>query len=420
MSRLVARRFLVLLSGTTAAQLLPVLTAPVIARSYSTAEFGVFGVYVAVAAICATVANLKYENVILSTRSHAVTRTVLGLSLCLSGAIGMLLMLGLYVAGIAGWLRALPSPALLAFFVPLSVVVAGVQQALSNVAFQREQFASVSRSRFAAAAVTGICSLIAALLHPTAVALIIASLAGQCVGVSVLASTGRKDNLFRPAFHATRMRAIARRHWRFAMYTSPADLLNALASNLPALSLGALYGTAATGAYVLAQRLLGTPLMLIGSAFADLYRQRVGQRAAAGQDYWNVSLRMLRVTAAVGALVLGIVLLFGRHAAITFLGAQWTLVGDICIVMVWVYVTRFIVSPLTFSFYLAHRHREDLLLQTLSVMAVSGAYCAAHQWDWTLQTYVATIAWCLSAMYAAYCVRSLQFSHQSLRLAPRG
>lgn len=415
MSRHIARRFFILLSGTTAAQLLPVATAPIVARAYSAAEFGVFGLYIAAAAICTTVANLKYENAILSTHSRATTRAVLGLSLCVSGALGLVLAVGAVVATQIRWTSALPSSSLLTLFLPFSLLLAGVQQALSNIAFQCEHFSAVARSRFVAAAVTAAASLLAAWLHPTATMLIIATLSGQCAGALLLARLQRNDTRFIPIFRRSRLTAVAQRHWRFAMYTSPADLLNALASNLPALSLGALYGTAATGAYVLAQRLLGTPLMLIGSAFADLYRQRVGRQAAEGQPYWNSSLRMLWILAVAGAIALAVVLPLAKPAATLILGAQWHLVGDICLLMIWVYVARFIASPLTFTFYLAHRHQEDLILQALSATAVGAAYFAARSQQWPLLTYVTGVALALSVMYAIYGIRAMQFSQQSLR-----
>jgi O-antigen/teichoic acid export membrane protein len=64
-----------------------------------------------------------------------------------------------------------------------------------------------------------------------------------------------------------------KRYRRFPIFTAPSDLLNAFGSNLPLLFIGSIYGVATAGAYALAQRTLGMPLMLIGSAFSDAYRQ---------------------------------------------------------------------------------------------------------------------------------------------------
>lgn len=418
MSRPLFRRFFVLLTGTTAAQLLPVVTAPVIARHYETAEFGVFGVYIAASAICSTVANLKYENVILATRSRSLTQSVLGLTLALNLLIGALIAAGVAAAAATGVVAASPTITDLMVFLPLSLLLAGGLQALSNVALQQEQFSAVARSRLAVATITAAGSLACALLYPTARGLILSTLAGQLLGVGMLAQLCLKAGGLHPSFQPRRWRGVARRHWRFAVFTSPADLLNASASNLPALFLGALFGTTATGAYVLTQRLLGTPLMLIGSAFADLYRQRIGQDVARGRPYWDASVRMLAVLATIGLAVLAIVLLIGRNVAVAFLGDHWSLVGDFTVIMVPVYVTRFIVSPLTFSFYLTKRHVEDLLLQALSALAVTAIFLVARHSHWSQTAYLIALSMALTGMYVTYGVRSMQFSRQSLPPMP--
>jgi O-antigen/teichoic acid export membrane protein len=417
-SRALFRRFLVLLTGTTAAQLLPVVTAPVIARHYETSEFGVFGIFIAASAICSTLANLKYDNVILATRSRSLTQAVLGLSLLINLTIGALIAFGIAGVKSMGLLGDSPVIGDLLVFLPLSLLLAGGLQAMSNVALQQEQFSALARSRITAATVTAAASLVCALLHPTAQGLILASLTGQLLGAALLAWLCLQAGAPRLSWRPRRWRAVALKHWRFALFTSPADLLNASASNLPALFLGALFGTTATGAYVLSQRLLGTPLMLIGSAFSDLYRQRIGQRVAEGRPYWDASLRMLAVLAAIGLLVLASVLTIGRHAAVAFLGDHWRLVGDFADVMVSVYVMRFVVSPLTFSFYLAKRHIEDLMLQAVCALAVCAIYVIAKHSQWSMMQYLMVLSAALTIMYLIYGVRSMQFSRKSREPAP--
>lgn len=417
MRRDLLRRMLTLLSGTAAAQLLPVLTAPIIARQFATAEFGIFGLFIATSAICATIANFKYENAILSARSHAAVRANIGLSILINSIVGLAIAAAAVIAMSTGWLKSGAAPTYLALFLPLSLMLAGMTQSLSNVALRAERFKAVAHSRWASAAVAASCSLLAAFTHATATALIAASVAGQATALCLLMRTSRFDLGVTPDFRRSRVNVVARRNWRFAIFTSPADFLNSLASNLPALFLGALYGTSATGAYVLAQRVVGTPLMLIGSAFSDLYRQMVGQYAASQRSYWTVTLRMLGMLVPIGLTVLIVMLAVGKTAIVAFLGSHWSLVGDICDIMIFVYVVRFIVSPLTFSFYLAHRHVEDLVLQTASAAAVWTVFLVARSHRWPLEHSVGALAIALTVVYLIYGIRCIQFSRASLKPA---
>lgn len=418
MSRQTLRRFGVLFTGTAASQLLPVVTTPIIARHYDANEFGTFGLFVATSAILVTFANLKYETAILSARSQREVKAILGLCILINAALGMVIGVAVLAATGSSLLVSLHAPALMGLILPISFLLAGSLQALSSTALRGELFTVVARGRFIAAAATAGLSLLAALTHPTSLALMLASLTGQLAGIISLMASPQLRGISGTDFRIYRLRLVARKYWRFALFTSPADLLNALASNLPAVFLGALFGNAATGAYVLAQRLIGTPLMLIGSAFSDLYRQKVGQRSATNNPYWDITLHLLLILIAIGAAVLTMVLMFGTAVSQAFLGSQWNLVGEILQLMIFVYIARFVVSPLTYTYYLAHKHSEDLVLQTCSATSVWILYRTAETYDWPLAFYVGFLAVILSAVYFVYGARSLIFAHASLQNCP--
>ena len=419
MNRQLLGRFGALLTGTSAAQVLPIVTAPVIARNYDMAEFGVFGFFLASLAIVTTIANLKYDTAILAVRSKREVRAILGLGLTINLLIGALISLAITLAvmfSILPWLN--PSPAIIVIL-PISFILAGGLQALCTTALRGEYFAAVARSRFIAAATSAALSLIAALMHPTSEALMLSSVSGQLAGIASLLATKKLRENVSLDLRLARMWLVARKYWRFAVFTSPADMLNALAFNLPALLLGVLYGTAATGAFVLAQRVVGTPLMLIGSAFSDLYRQKIGQRSTSNTPYWDVTIRVLVPLVMIGFLTLMAVLIFGDAAIRIFLGVQWNLVAEILQIMIIVYVVRFIASPLTYTYYLAEKHSEDLALQFCSAIAGLAFYVIAQSHSWTLSQYLTTIAGSLSFIYLIYGARSLMLAKASETSAPR-
>lgn len=412
MSQLVIRRFGTLLSGTLVAQVLPVITAPLIARNYDTEEFGVFGIFIAATAILATLGNLKYDTAILAASSQREVGLILSFCFVINMVIGVVIAVAVSAFIYSPWLDWFGPPIVLVFLVPLSFILSSGLQALSTVALQRELFAEVARCRIFGAATMAALSVIAALAYPTAMALVLASISGQLAGIASLIRTKKFREATDLDFGSIKMVQVARRYWRFALFTSPADLLNAFASNLPSLFLGAIYGPAATGAYVLTQRIVGTPLMLIGSAFSDLYRQTIGRLATNNEPYWTPTIRTIVPLLFLGICALIFVVLFGSSLAVAFLGRQWNMVGEIVQILIFFYVVRFVASPITYMYYIKERHSEDLALQLISVFCGAFICFYAQHNSWPMLKYITFLSGYLSSIYVFYGFRSLVMANE--------
>jgi O-antigen/teichoic acid export membrane protein len=413
MNRELIRRFGTLLGGTTVAQLIPLLAVPVIARSYETEEFGIFGLFLATTAILSTFANLKYETAILVAATQREARAILEFCVVVNLVLGTLIALALTVSADIPFVERFDAPPIYILLVPLFFIFSGIFQAFVTAALAMENFTLVARSRIISAASTSGISMIAALAHPTAGALMLASIIGPLAGIMSLCSTMRLREVCALDFRLSCLVLVGRKYWRFAVFTSPADLMNALASNLPTFFIGALYGNAVAGAYVLAQRIFGTPLMLIGSSFSDIYRQKVGKLATRGVSYWSITIRMTTLLTIIGGCILIAILKFGDEVSRTVLSDRWNLVGDILRIIVVVYVVRFVVSPITYTYYLANRHSEDLLLQFCSFALVLLIYYFGALWKLDLFWYLTIYSSALTLIYLTYGVRSLVLARLS-------
>ena len=59
------RNVIVLMTGTTIAQAIPITMSPILTRIYSPDDFGVYALFVAVSAIFGSIANARYELAIM-------------------------------------------------------------------------------------------------------------------------------------------------------------------------------------------------------------------------------------------------------------------------------------------------------------------------------------------------------------------
>ena len=65
-----SRNVLVLMTGTTIAQAIPIAISPILTRLYSPEDFGLFALFIAVSSIIASVSNASYEQAIVLPKKN--------------------------------------------------------------------------------------------------------------------------------------------------------------------------------------------------------------------------------------------------------------------------------------------------------------------------------------------------------------
>lgn len=414
MNQSLGRKVSILLSGSVAAQALPLLAAPLLSRLYSPDSFGQFGLFTAVASILAALANLKYDHAVLLAKNAVAAFHVF--AICVISTATLAGLLGLVIVSAPdAWFgsRWFAINRTHAAWLPVSFMLAGLTQALISMLFRGEQFTTVAKVRVSQAVMSTGLSLALGFWMPTGTALIASTIAGQGVGVAILLLLRDRRHPFATRLRWSLLARCSARYRRFPVFTAPSDLLNALGANLPMLFIGSIYGLATAGAYALAQRTLGMPLMLIGSAFSDAYRQSAAKSMATEGSYWRVSVQTFR-TLGLLAIVPTIACVVLAPWLFPFVfGDQWALTGEIVQMLALVYFFRLVVSPLSYNYYLANRHGEDLLIQCCSLVSMvcmfSFARFMAIQFEPLVWAYVGLLA----VVYSIYGTRSMYFARLS-------
>jgi O-antigen/teichoic acid export membrane protein len=409
----IGRKVAILLSGSVVAQALPILAAPLLTRLYTPDSFGEFGVFTAAATILASLANMKYEHALLLVKRQATALHLLVICLLSSMAFALLLTLLVFATPSAIWSAlGFGHDSTVFAYLPVSFMLAAVMQSLSAMFFRHEQFSLVAKARVIQAVITTFLSLALGAWMPVGGVLVASTLVGQCVGVAALVVL--RQRIGPVPIRRRLLLACASRFRRFPMFTAPSDLLNALGANIPVLFIGSIYGAAAAGAYAMAQRILGAPLMLIGSAFSDAYRQSAAKSVSSDGTYWEVALRTIRILGVIALVPAIICLVYARDLFPWIFGQKWALSGALVQVLGVVYFLRFVVSPLSYNYYLAQRHSEDLMLQCASFASTICIFLLAQSHGVGLMSVLLTYTAIYSSVYLIYGARSMYFARMSL------
>ena len=343
-----ARNVSVLAGGTAFAQLLTVLSLPLLTRIYRPHDFEVLAVYVAVLNMATVVSCLRYNVAIPLPEQDVDGMALLVTSLLCATLVSVLLAMavlgfpevaaGLFgQAGLVDYL----------WMVPLGVFLASIYSALQYWSSRKKRFGLITRTRVARA-VGGIAAQITT-------GLIIASPFGLILGRTLyggLGALGLGRNLLLTDLTALRALDFSRvvsqalENKRFPLWSVPESLFNTAGVQLPVILIAAHSVGPEAGFVMLAMRVVALPMGLIGSSVAQVFLTEAPAKHRAGilpVFTLRTMLSLLKISAppliSIGALSpLVFPLMFGP---------DWARAGWVVAWMTPWFVLQFVASPVS-------------------------------------------------------------------------
>jgi len=409
------RQVATLAGGTASAQALSLLAAPVASRLYGPEPYGLLASSMSISSVAGTAATLLLHSAVVLTKDDDDARTLVGLAFA-SSVVVAALTLGLVLVVGPGMAESLGDASLRWWLLaaPFSVLASGATASLTAWANRRTAYRAISASRLLAAVLQVALSLSMGFTFPrNPTGLFVSLWASQWTTAGVLVIATRASGLsWRriPGLLRSRGRRVFAEHKRFPIYSLPADLLFTYTQWLPVHLLVGFSGAEAVGAYSMANRLLGTPLSLVGTSVSDVFRQRAARDVS---EHGHCRPLFVKAAAALGAgslVVFGPLMLLAPVLLPFALGDDWGLAGTFAAILCPLYFARFVVSPLASVYYLRNRHAEDLALHVAMIVVVVAAMSAGHHLLGAAKGPLIGYVAAYSLIYAIYAVRSHQLA----------
>ena len=449
-----------LASAAVLAQLVPLLVLPWLTRSLPTEDIGRWTLFAALASNFAIVACLRYEYALVMPRSPAGARSVLVLCLTLALGWGGGLALGLSVLaggwpGVAAWLTqglGVP-PASLArlealgsvlAWLPASVLLAGVVQALTLWHNRGGRFDVIGQARVAAPVAAAGAQAAGALTWPgvpgaAGHAGAVMGGAGSALGAHVLAGGqvfGQLVGAVRLVWRARADLAALRRHarWRwqrrrawvlarryrqFPLVNTPHAFVKGLQDTVALALVLALAGPAAAGLFGLMVRVVMAPTSLIGGALSEVLLGRAAQTWREGGDLVPTLKRSARILTLFAVPAAGVLVLGGPWLFATVFGPHWREAGEWARWLAPCMAGRMIVGPLTVVPMILERQTTAFAFSLCGNALYVAALWVGLRWG-GLEAACGAVSWVMSVYFLAFglwLVRAARHAHA--QRAPR-
>lgn len=361
-----------LVSGTTVAQIIGILAAPVLSRLYLPEAFGVTALFISITGVLIVISCLRYELTIMLPKTEKEAANLLALSIFFVLLITTLSMITVYVAKpqIVSLLN-LPEIGPFLWLIPLAVFLNGSFQALNYWNTRTKHFGRLSIAK-GLSSLTNTGSQLGAGFSGFATngAMIAANVAGYGVSTLFLGARVLKDHgkLFLKEVRWKQMVAGMKRYKDFPLYGTWASLLNSISWQLPAFFLAYYFSSTIVGFYALGNRVLRLPMNMIGGAIGQVFFQRASEAHIEG-NLDRVVEQVFERLVKLGLFPLLILTLVGDKLFVVVFGSEWLEAGVYTqILSVWTFFW-FISSPLSKLFSVLER--QDLSLKINIVVFVT-------------------------------------------------
>ncbi len=402
------RSVALVLSGTAAAQAIPLLGSLLLARLYAPAEFGLYAAWLGVVALAAVAVTGRFEQALAIEPDGESRRVAVCATLAVIAMACVPLMAVVWMLAAGPWpLAASFDGILLGAAIPAAALIAS-SQTWQSWAAAEGRFRDLALMRIAQAfGITG-AQIVIGTLAPSASTLALAHLAGVLAGMLVavwrmpltLSSLPRRGELLGG------MRSFWSRYRRFPLLSLPADSINTAAGQLPLVILASRFGADIAGFFALTLRALGAPIGLMGAAVLDVFKRRAATSYRASGQCRDDYLQTFKVLALGSLVVVLVTIPFSEPLFVLAFGERWRMSGTIALWMLPMFAFRFVASPLSYMFYVAGKQHVDLLWQAcllaMTLMAMFFPPDAASSLKWYSAGY--------SALYGIYLVMSYRFS----------
>ena len=354
---------LTLLSGTAAAMAVAYLALFVLTRLYPPEAFGVLDYFTSLLSLFVTVSSLRYEDAVMQPEDDREAAGVLWL------AMGLVLVTVALLCGVLPWreevarLLGVPAIAPWLWLVPVALLAMRLGKMGELWLTRSRRFGTISGVQAAGTTTTAAVRVGAGTATASPGGLIGGFVAGHAVAAAVLTRrVWQQDGaLVRSALSRRRLRGLARRYRRFALFSTPSALLSAFVARLPALLLPVFFSTAVLGLYGRAFAALFVPLSMVGGAVAQVFFVQAAE-ARRAETLAPFAGRVHARLVTIGLFPMLALVVAGPDVFEAAFGAPWREAGVyVRYVGPWLFLMS-VASPLTRLFDVLERQRTELAM----------------------------------------------------------
>lgn len=357
------RNVLILMTGTTIAQAIPIAISPILTRIYTPEDFGIFALYMSIASIIAVVATGRYELAIMLPKKDSDAVNIVALSIIIAFFISLISFVVVFIFNfqitnllgnkeISNWL----------YFIPITILITGCYQTFNYWNSRRKRYQIISISKITQSATTAVANLSMGFYGIGASGLILSGILGHFIATVFLGKNFFIEyNFSTKEINKKNMIALGKKHKDFPMVNSFQAFGDTLRESGIIFLISVFFTSASIGFFYLSLRVIKNPFGIIGTSISQAFYQKASYEYNNGNDVTIFVKKILLRLILIFLPVMIIIFLFGVSIFSFIFGEEWAISGELAqSLSPWLFMT-FISSPLS-TLPLILKKQKDFLI----------------------------------------------------------
>ena len=362
------------LKGTIISNAILYFSIPVLSRFYEASSFGTMQTIQNFSSILMVIATMRLDLAVLQAPRSELPK------LFVAGT-----LISIVVASLVGCLIAVLSQAHSSFYhglghsvwlLPIYILVVGVTQIATNMAIREENLKLIALAKVAQSVTFPSAALLLGLLWPLTLPLVVADLIGR--SSLLLTLLRNKLHLLREPLSIPWLttKTILSQYRRFLYITTPGSVISATCSNSIILLITARYGASAAGLYVLIDRLIGMPSMILSSAMSQAYTAILADGQYNNREKSELIRKIVLRNILIITLPFAVLFTFNTEFVSLVAGPKWINAAHYLRCLIGMYFITFLTLPFNTTLYVRN------LLKYQSIIDVSQFAILTLFWGW--------------------------------------
>ena len=392
------------LSGSVLSQAIPIAILPLLTRNLGQEVIGLYFVWLGISNILIVIATGRLDMAIFVVNTKVEVASLLKLIACFAAMVGLLNIIWGGILMPFFNLR-LGNPIIEQYFLSLSLLTffLAIFQGLISYYIYTANYTKLGWVKLVQALFVNLSVLAASIFIGSFSAIIYSHLLATIIFVSVLlAFLYKNGNYFFSKLDWNELLTTLKRHYRFPLFSMPADFINSFSAQLPLFIILSRFGSSSVAYFGMCLRVLSGPIGLLASSMLTVFKEHAGRDFREIGNCKVIYLRTLKLLILLGIVPFTILFFFSPVIFTLLFGESWREAGEYARVLVPMFYLKFVVSPLSYTLYISDKQFIDLVWQLVLLLTT---WCSFYL---TNSIYSALLCYSFgySALYLVYFIIS--------------
>lgn len=390
----------ILVTGSLLAQLVTILTAPIMTRLFSAESIGIYTYITTIAFLLLPVINGRYELAIVTEKDKEKVFALVKLCMyiCLTFVV-------IFTVGLAGYtfiFDKFGGYREYFVFVPFLLLISGYISIVTSYNNRFAKYKLMSRVAIVRAVVMFLLIVLFGVLEFDVFGLLFAALFSNLASLKKQSEDLIQDINDVIKVNFEKIKYVAFEYKSFLLFSVPAAFMNSLTYNATNLCIESLYGMEILGYYSLAYRILLVPLSLISTNVSKVFFAQASKEFNETKCFNNSFIKCVKYLFYMSIPVMLAIYYFSPMVCSLFLGERWIVSGEYIRLLTLMFGVRFIVSPLSAGVLVLRMNHLEIIGQGLLLVGLLFSYVYSLWMDCSIHDFLFCYSTVISLVYVCW------------------